>query len=75
MPPAAPPDGTDNVSRNRANRPADSMKLLRMRVPDLSLPGFREEARRQAALLRKAPEQSDALDVIEANADLSDWTK
>jgi hypothetical protein len=51
------------------------MKLLRVWVPDPSSPGFREEARRQAALLKGAPEQTDALDFIEANADLSDWSE
>jgi Protein of unknown function (DUF3018) len=50
------------------------MRLMRVRVSDSSLPGFRDEARRQAALLRGVPEQADTLDFIEANADLSDWT-
>ena len=50
------------------------MRLLWVSLPDPSLPGFREEARRQAALLRGVPEQADTLDFIEANADLSDWT-
>ena len=50
------------------------MRLLRVPISDSSLPGFREEARRQAALLRGVPEQTDALDFIEANADLGDWT-
>ena len=35
---------------------------------------FREEARRQAALLRNAPEQEEAAAFIEAATDLSDWT-
>lgn len=48
------------------------MKLLRVWVPDPHAPGFREEALRQAALLRKAPEEREALDFIEAVADLSD---
>jgi len=65
----------DKFRRYRANRRANSMKLLRVWVPDPTLPGFREEARRQAALLRGAPEQNEALDFIEANADLSDWTE
>ena len=33
-----------------------------------------EMARRQAALLRSAPEESEALDFIEAAADFEDWT-
>jgi len=30
------------------------------------MPGFREEARRQAALLHNAPEEREAMDFIEA---------
>lgn len=45
------------------------MKLLRIWVPDTKAPGFAAEARRQAALLRDAPEQREALDFIEAAAD------
>ncbi len=33
-----------------------------------------EMARRQAALLRSAPEEREALDFIEATADFEDWT-
>jgi hypothetical protein len=43
------------------------MKLLRVWVPDPSSPGFREEARRQAKMLRGCPEQEEALDFIEEN--------
>jgi hypothetical protein len=46
------------------------MKLLRLWVPDPRAPGFAAEARRQAALLRDAPEDSEALDFIEKAADL-----
>ncbi len=46
------------------------MKLLRVWVPDPRAPGFREEAHRQALLLRGAPEEHEALDFIEAAADL-----
>ncbi|MFM7345115.1 MAG: antitoxin MazE-like protein [Tagaea sp.] len=45
------------------------MKLLRLWVPDPKAPGFAAEARRQAALLRDAPEERDALDFIEKAAD------
>jgi Antitoxin MazE-like len=37
-------------------------------------PGFVEEARRQAALLRGAPEESEALAFIEVAGDFDDWT-
>lgn len=48
------------------------MRLLRVWVPDPHAPGFREEARRQAALLRGASEEQEALEFIEAVADMDD---
>ena len=47
------------------------MKLLRVWVPDPTTPGFREEARRQAALLHGTAEDEDALDFIENASDLA----
>ena len=44
------------------------MKLLRICVPDPNAPGFREEAERQAALLRGSPEEAEAMAFIEAAA-------
>jgi hypothetical protein len=44
------------------------MKLLRIWVPDPNAPGFAEEVARQAALLRGAPEEEEALEFIEAAA-------
>jgi hypothetical protein len=72
MPRTARNDGLDKFQRYRASRRASGMKLLRVWVPDPQAPGFREEARRQAMLLRGAPEEEDALDFIEAVADWSD---
>jgi hypothetical protein len=43
-----------------------------MIVPDPHAPGFREEALRQALLLRRASEEREALDFIEAAADRGD---
>lgn len=62
-------DGLDKFRRYRAVRRARGMKLLRVWVPDPHAPGFREEAERQASLLRGAPEEREALDFIEAAAD------
>jgi hypothetical protein len=42
------------------------MKLLRVWVPDPHRPGFVAEARRQGAILHAAPEESEALDFIDA---------
>ena len=72
MPRAARADGLDKFQRYRASRRASGMKLLRVWVPDPHAPGFREEARRQAMLLRGAPEESEALDFIRAAADWGD---
>jgi len=44
------------------------MKLLRIWVPDPNAPGFAEEVRRQAALLRDAAEEDEILEFIEAAA-------
>jgi hypothetical protein len=38
--------------------------LLRIWVPDPRAQGFSQEAERQANLLRRAPEESEALDFI-----------
>mgnify|MGYP000983862701 CR=1 FL=1 len=40
----------------------------------VAAPGFAEEARRQAALLRGAPEEIEALAFIETVADTDGWT-
>jgi len=66
MPRAGAQDEVDKFHRYRANRKAKGMKVLRIWVPDPRAPGFVEEARRQAALLRGAPEEREALDFIEA---------
>lgn len=70
--PARADDGLDKFQRYRATRRAKGMKLLRVWVPDPQAPGFREEAQRQALLLRGAPEEQAALDFIEAAADWGD---
>ena len=72
MPRLASNDGLDKFQRYRAIRKANGMKLLRLWVPDPHAPGFREEAQRQAMLLRGAPEEHEALDFIEAVADTGD---
>jgi hypothetical protein len=72
MPRQAAQDGLDKFLRYRATRWAAGMKLLRVWVPDPAAPGFREEAWRQAASLRGAQEQQEALDFIEATGDWSE---
>ncbi|MEO9191781.1 MAG: antitoxin MazE family protein [Acetobacteraceae bacterium] len=65
---AATKNETDKFGRYRASQRTRGMKLLRVWVPDPRAPGFREEARRQAALLRGSPDEAEALDFIEAAA-------
>jgi hypothetical protein len=74
MPRPAKHDGLDKFRRLRASRRARGMKLVRIWVPDPKAPGFAEEARRQAALLRGAAEEQEALDFIEAATDTDGWT-
>ncbi len=72
MPRPAPNDGLDKFQRYREARKTNGMKLLRIWVPDPRAPGFREEAERQARLLRGKPEELESLDFIEAAADWSE---
>lgn len=72
MPRTARADGLDKFRRYRASQRASGMRLLRIWVPDPHAPAFRDEARRQATVLRGASEESDALAFIEAVADWVD---
>jgi len=72
MPRPARTDGLDKFRRYRTTQRVRGMKLLRVWVPDPRAPGFHEEAHRQAELLKGAPEERDALEFIEAAADIGD---
>jgi hypothetical protein len=70
---AVPPSPAEIARQNkfkryRASQRDKGMKLLRVWVPDPQAPGFRHEADRQAALLKGAAEEWEALDFIEAAA-------
>jgi hypothetical protein len=69
MPRPARKDGMDKFRRYRATQKQRGMKLVRLWVPDPKAPGFRAQARRQALLLRGAPEEREALAFIEAAVD------
>ncbi len=71
MPRPASKDGMDKFRRYRATQKQRGMKLVRLWVPDPKAPGFRARARRQAQLLRSAPEERETLAFIEAVADWS----
>ena len=66
MPRAARDDGLDKFQRLRRNRKAAGMRLVRIWVPDPNAPGFAAASRREAELLRGAPEEQEALDFIDA---------
>ena len=72
MPRPARKDGLDKFRRYRTSQKQRGMKLVRLWVPDPGAPGFRRQARRQAQLLRGAPEEQDALAFIEAAADVQE---
>jgi Antitoxin MazE-like len=72
MPRPANSDGIDKFRRYRAHRRARGLRLLRVWIPDPHAPGFREEAERQARLLRGAAEEREALDFIAAAAERGD---
>lgn len=67
MPRPAKEDGQNRAGRYRAHKRQQGMRLLRMWVPDPRAPGFREEARRQAKILRAASEEAEALAFIESS--------
>jgi len=80
MPNPASATTSPKFARYRARKKEQGLKLLRIWVRDPNTPEFRAEAKRQAALLRGAPEEQEALDFIErATADLGlepyDWEK
>lgn len=62
-------DGLSKFQRYRQSQKSKGKRLLRMWVPDVHSPEFAKEAKRQAALLRGAPEEQEALDFIEAAFD------
>ena len=68
--------GQPCVATERGERLCRHVERVGMLEHELlaDLPDLAAEARRQAALLRSAPEEREALDFIEAAADFEDWT-
>jgi len=73
MPDQAVPDRVDEDENRRLWREMKARLVERLALPDTSGAEFQAEARRQAALLRGAPEEAEALDFIEAMMDTDDW--
>jgi hypothetical protein len=59
-------DGLNKFKRYRQRQSHRGMKLLRVWVPDPNRPEFAAEATRQGLLLRGRPEETEALDFIDA---------
>ena len=72
MPRQAKTDGENRFKRYRENKRRQGLRQVRLWVWDTRAPGFAEEAKRQAALLRGAPEEAEALDFIEKAMDWGD---
>lgn len=66
MPPLARTNHPDKFRRYRARRKAGGMKLVRIWLLDPRSPEFAARAQREADALRGAPEEQEALDLIEA---------
>jgi hypothetical protein len=66
MPDQALVEHFDDDENRRRWREAKARLKVRLKLPDTNTPEFLAEARRQAALLRGAPEEAEALDFIEA---------
>lgn len=60
------PRADDKFARYRDAKRARGLKLVRLWVPDPNAPGFREQAERQALVLRDAAEEAEALRFAEA---------
>jgi hypothetical protein len=69
MPDHAVRNDVDKHKRYRANQKAKGRRLLRIWVPDTRTPEFQAEARRQALLLRNAPDEEEVMAFIEAVSD------
>ena len=65
-------DEIGKQSERRVPQTRKGMRQLHMWLPDPWAPEFQAEARRQAALLRGAPEEAEALDFIEKIGDFAD---
>ena len=55
-------------ARYRARKKAKGLREIRTWVPDVRSPAFQAQARREAEILRGAPEEQETLDFIETAA-------
>ncbi len=63
----------ERVSKRRAALRAAGLRPVQIWVPDTRREGFAAECRRQSLLLRDDPQETEILDLIEANMDVQGW--
>ncbi|WP_082508390.1 antitoxin MazE family protein [Burkholderia sp. Leaf177] len=63
----------ERVSKRRAALRAAGLRPVQIWVPDTRREGFAAECRRQSLVLRDDPQETEILDLIEANMDLQGW--
>jgi len=63
----------EKMQRYRERLRAAGLRPVQIWVPDTTAPGFADEARRQSILVSRSLEEQEALDFIEAGADLEEW--
>ncbi|AWN38966.1 antitoxin MazE-like protein [Methylobacterium radiodurans] len=66
------PDDPRRTDPDQPGSEPRGMKLLRVWVPDPAAPGFQVEAKRQAALMRGAAEEEEAMRFIAATVEWPD---
>ncbi len=64
---------SDKMRRYRRKMRVDGLRPVQLWVPDARAPGFAEEARAQSLRVSVSPGEREALDFIEAVADLDGW--
>lgn len=62
------PKRQDKYKAYRARKKAAGLRELRMWVPDVNAPGFRERLREQITRINASPDEKDVLDWCEAAA-------
>jgi hypothetical protein len=63
----------EKMRRYRERLRSAGLRPVQMWVPDTGAPGFAEEARRQSVLVSCGAGEREALDFIEAAADVDGW--
>ena len=64
---------SEKMRRYRERLRSAGLRPVQMWVPDTGAPGFAEEARRQSVLVSRGAGEREALDFIEAAADVDGW--